>query len=189
MNEMTKDTILYTIIEGLHKNPNESWQSYVDRYNIYKTIEAENKIPNWAKKRANIILLKEKRKLSKIERIENEENIRETERFNDNEDNIKKERRRRWKLNKKIEEDENKEIEKAIKDLYKDIIKLDENNDLLIQLFENHENNNLNQTKKSKNILIEDKENIPPETIIKIKNEINHSKLKSKCPLDKWINK
>jgi hypothetical protein len=92
-------------------------------------------------------------------------------------------------LNKKIEEDENKEIEKAIKDLYKDIIKLDENNDLLIQLFENHENNNLNQTKKSKNILIEDKENIPPETIIKIKNEINHSKLKSKCPLDKWINK
>jgi hypothetical protein len=184
---MSKDTILYTIIEGLHKNPNESWNSYEDRYNIYKSIEKENKIPQWASKRANIIFLKEKRKRNIEERLENENNIRETERFNDNEEDIKKQRRRRWKRNKTFEEIENKEIETAIRELYKDITKLDENNNFLIEIFEETSDKWANLVRKQKNKIEEEKENIPPETLTTIKDKLNKEEIKKQGNLNRYI--
>jgi hypothetical protein len=140
MDDPSKEAIIYTLIEGLHKNPNESWEAYQDRFNLFKIIEKENKnIPSWAIKRANIIFLKEKRNYNKKERIENEERIRDNETLNeDNETKIKKDRRKRWKVRKEIEEKENKEIEDTIKDLYKDLLEIENQRNNIISLFEDN---------------------------------------------------
>ena len=172
---MDKNIALYTIIEGLHKNPNESWETYQNRFEIFKLMENENqnKIPKWASKRANIIFLKEKRKKTKIDRITNEDKIRESEKFIDNEEKIKKERKYRWKKNIQIEEEENKEIENAIKELYNDIITLDESHNFLQNIFEDNKKKIIKYTTKTENE--ENKENIKPENNNQKKSNYNYT--------------